>query len=87
MENTPTMPSSVGGSPQRPSIGRIVLYHFDSSEFNLNNNQPVAPAIITSVWSDTCVNLKVLADDVHDHWKTSRNIGEGPGQWSWPPRV
>jgi hypothetical protein len=71
----------------KPSVGRIVLFHFQASDANLNNGLLVAPAIITAVWSDTCVNLKVLADNPHDQWKTSMSLGEGPGQWSWPPRV
>lgn len=72
---------------QKPSIGRIVIYHFSAADTNLNNGLLIAPAIITAVWGDTCVNLKVLADNPHDQWKTSRNLGEGPDQWSWPPRV
>jgi hypothetical protein len=82
------MPSAAPAKPlQKPSIGRIVIYHFPASDINLNNGLLVAPAIITAVWGDTCVNLKVLADNAHDQWLTSRNLGEGPGQWSWPERV
>lgn len=69
----------------KPSIGRIVIYHFSENQRELSNNyQKDAPAVITAVWSDTCVNLKVLTDGVHDIWVTSVTNGEGDRQWSWP---
>lgn len=77
----------------KPSIGRIVHYFPQPGEFGLHSNStsPCA-AIITAVWSDTCVNLKVLVDGPHDHWVTSRMLREGSddcgfGVWAWPERV
>jgi hypothetical protein len=72
---------------QAPTVGRIVLYRpgsFDPPE--LQHNLPeVLPAIITRVWSDTCVNLKVFTDgSAAVVSKTSVVLGDGAGQWSWP---
>lgn len=52
----------------------------------------VFPAVIVRVWphpdpTHTSTNLKVLLDGADDYWATSRTEGEGPGHWSWPPRV
>jgi len=68
----------------KASIGRIVLYRCTEEEQNLNNHQEIAPAIITAVWSDTCVNLKVILDGETNLWKTSALLGESEMQWSWP---
>jgi hypothetical protein len=43
----------------KPSVGRIVHVLVDP---NVNNGSDVAPAVITRVWSDNCVNLRVLHD-------------------------
>jgi hypothetical protein len=58
---------------QTPAIGRIVHITMDPAE---NNGADVAPAIITRVWSDTCVNVRVLADSHATDWKTSVTIWE-----------
>jgi hypothetical protein len=50
-----------------------------------NNNQDELPAIIVSVWSDTCINLQVFVDgNTGILWKTSINQGNEAGQWNWP---
>ena len=78
----------------KPSIGRIVLFGVDQSQRGNNNGGAVAPAIITHVFSDTCVNLKVLTDGPVDLWHTSVLIDDdpaaavpAPSRWIWPPRV
>jgi hypothetical protein len=68
----------------KPTIGRVVIYHFHSQELTENNNSIEAPAIIVRVWSDDMVNLKVLNDGANNSWKTSVHIGTEQGQWSWP---
>ena len=81
----------------KPTIGRIVIYCPTKAEQELFNNfQTKCPAIIVSVWSDTCVNLKVLHDGIYDRWKTSINKFDPsikiPGTdlpsientWDWP---
>lgn len=81
----------------KPSVGRIVLYRLTAGESAascvhhgavrpLNNGAEVAPAIITRVFSDTCVNLRVLLDGPDTLWVTSANPGDDERQWQWPPR-
>lgn len=74
---------------QKPSPGRIVLFRSHES-----NGAKEHPAIITRVWSDTCVNLTLLPDySTTLVCKSSVNQNEnmeGPNQdnaWRWPPRV
>ncbi len=77
------------GEVKVPSVGRVVHYHvgeFDSEELRHNHAEDL-PAVIVRVWTDTCVNLKVLTDGPIDVWKTSIVLGDAPGQWSWPPYV
>lgn len=74
-------------SKQKPTVGRIV--HF-RPELSQNKGQPY-PAMITHVWSDTCVNLSVFNDGSYalppEHLKpTSVTLGDGPRSWGWPPR-
>lgn len=74
----------------KPSIGRIVIYHPCSDlKDNVYHNGSLRdlPALIVAVWSDTCVNLKVITDGPHDAWVTSATEGTGERQWSWPARV
>lgn len=69
----------------KPSIGRIVIFHCDETQKEKQNNyQSDAPAIITAVWSDECVNLKVMLDGEATLWRTSATLGTGELQWSWP---
>jgi|GEM_PF-2496807 len=43
----------------KPSLGRIVLVAVDPKT---NNGADVAPAVITRVWSDSMINVRVLLD-------------------------
>jgi hypothetical protein len=53
----------------QPAVGRIVHVFVEPA---LNNHADVAPAIITRVWSDELVNLRVLVDGKSDAlWYTS----------------
>lgn len=50
----------------------------------------VLPMLIVKVWGDTAeaaVNGQVVLDGNDSYWATSRIQGDGPGMWSWPPRV
>lgn len=75
----------------KPSIGRIVLVPMDPAE---NNGSDVAPAVITRVWNDVMINVKILTDGPADQWRTSLSLhAERPDEilgthyaW-WPPRV
>ena len=72
----------------KPSLGRIVLFRSLDS-----NSAKEHPALITRVWSDTCVNLTIFPDNGIMVCKTSVNQNEsleGLNQelaWRWPPRV
>lgn len=75
----------------KPSIGRIVLVPVSE---NLNNGAEVAPAVITRVWSDELVNVRVLHDGHDIDWRTSvKLVDEQPEDLTdqhvawWPPRV
>lgn len=64
-------------------LGQIICYHCNTDEQKvLNNFQENAPAIVTTAWSDTCCNAKVMYDGIHTGWKTSINLGETPGTFS-----
>jgi hypothetical protein len=95
---------------QKPTVGRIVHYYPSKRDEGtiLNNismegvagpiikDGTVLPAIIVQVWSDTCVNLRVICDGPKDAWKTSVTLFgsagvavdeyEKAGSWEWPPR-
>lgn len=79
---------------QQPSIGRIVHVSADPA---MNNGATTAPAVITRVWSDTVINVRVLLDsDSVPPWRTSLTHTETLDElaedarelrWTWPPRV
>lgn len=57
---------------QKPSLGRIVHVLVSPS---INNGSDIAPAIVTRVFGDSCVNVRVLLDNTPgraDEWATSR---------------
>ena len=75
----------------KPSIGRIVHFVVDPEKNHV-------AAIITAVWSDTCVNLRLFLDGSNTshpeiygwaEWVTSRSLDEncGVGTWHWPEKV
>ena len=75
----------------KPSLARMVLAVVDPA---LNNGADVAPAVITRVWSDELVNVRVLLDSEAVLWKTSVSLcadedtarAKGHAVY-WPPRV
>lgn len=75
-----------------PSLGRIVHVPMDPAT---NNGADVAPAVITRVWNDTTVNVRLLADAAPcaTDWRTSLVLvdtldqGDGLCRWTWPGRV
>jgi hypothetical protein len=60
---------------QKPALGRIVHVLVDPKT---NNGSDVAPATITRVWSDTCINLRVTRDNYPgpEEWLTSWSLHE-----------
>lgn len=79
----------------KPSIGRIVIYCVPTDERKapFGNEAEFLPAIITRVWTDSTINLKIIADGPYDYWRTSVTLddsGEIPQQmytWRWPELV
>lgn len=50
----------------------------------------VFPMIITRVWGTeptSAVNGQVLLDGTDVFWATSTKLGDGPYEFSWPPRT
>lgn len=65
---------------QSPSVGRIVIFTGQGFEF---------PAVITQVWSEECVNLRVFRDDdVPEEIFTSvtHSTEKETHTWHWPAR-
>lgn len=73
----------------KPKLGMVVLYKTTEAQReamrNVQDNvQDVLPAIIVSVWSEDCVNLKVMIDgNSTDIWVTSSLKGEMEGNWQF----
>lgn len=84
---------------QKPSVGRIVIFPATALGGENNNGGESAPAVITRVWSDNMVNVRVLLDGNDTPWKTSVNLFQTPEEYAeardagrpfgcyWPPRV
>lgn len=45
------------------------------------------PALVVRCFGGDAVNLKVQLDGSDTYWATSATPGDGPGHWTWPPRV
>lgn len=75
------------GAPT-PSKGRIVMY-----QPRLSKREDAVPAIVTTVHSDTCVNLRVFADEdsyvarVTSVEQLSPHNQHYGAYWFWPERV
>lgn len=69
-----------------PTVGRIVHYT-EETKGDIVPDQHAA--IITAVWSDTCVNLTIFHPDGHTYSKTSvvQSADQECDSWDWPPRV
>jgi hypothetical protein len=72
----------------QPTVGRIV--HTGDMETTATEARPLA-AIITRVWSDTCINLCVFTDAGPEMRTSVVLAAEGdkltPVTWTWPPRA
>lgn len=78
-----------------PTIGRIVLVPADPAT---NGGADIAPAVVTRVYDDGRINVRVLLDsNTPALWRTSLALVEelpttarytDPAPvWAWPPRV
>ena len=77
-----------------PTLGSIVHYRPDATQREAwsklgNSVDPgeLVAAVIVAVWSDECVNLRVMLDGEATPWVTSATLGEDEYQWRWPERV
>ena len=74
----------------KPSIGRTVIYRQGDNEKPVNGTRR-HPAVITSVLSDTSVNLQVFFDagPVSAVTSVPHESVAGPEafSWTWPTRV
>lgn len=52
----------------KPALGRIVHVFVDPAR---NNGADVAPAMITRVWNEEGVNIRVMLDGTETPWMTS----------------
>lgn len=71
-------------SDPKPSIGCILIFTQPESE-NPHNGHRDHPCVITKVWSDDCVNVKVLPDCAAPYDSTSCQFSTG--RVAWPARV
>lgn len=79
LEAAAARPASAPG-PQQPSVGRIVI-------LNPVSGQAVRAAVITRVFSPTCVNLVAFSEcGTYTTAIRSCTLGTSPGDWSWPQR-
>ena len=47
----------------------------------------IVPAMVVAVWGGNTINLQCFLDGCDCYWALSRQPGDLPGQWSWPPRA
>jgi len=75
-------------SADAEAIGQRRFTDIADSAGNQAAEGDVYPAMIVRTCPPgAAVNLQVLLDGNDSYWATSRTEGEGPGFWSWPPRV
>lgn len=77
-------PDSGQAAEQKPSLGRVVLFHHNLDEGG------VAPAIITGVCKGDekdVVDLTVFYKNQAPYGHSDVRRGDGEGMWNWPPKV
>lgn len=77
-------PDSGQAAEQKPSLGRVVLFHHNLDEGG------VAPAIITGVCKGDekdVVDLTVFYKNQAPYGHSDVHRGDGEGMWNWPPKV
>lgn len=74
-------------SGSAPDVGDMVLVLVDPAESNGSN---VAPAVVTRVWNESTVNVRVLFDSDALQWRTSLvyvdsldDAVAGAAVWTW----
>ena len=90
-------PDAAEETPRRPKVGSIVIFYCnenpgaDKKKPRHPNNHRDHPAIVTTVFTERCVNLKVFFDCGEVVDITSQNLRETPDEtynpnqyWEWP---
>lgn len=71
--------------PQKPSLGRSVIYSHPGVK---GGGTPYAcAAVITSVAQDGSVSLFTFPPNMSPEQFPNVKQGDAAGQWNWPPRV
>jgi len=71
---------------QRPSIGRIVVYHHAGSADGKYPPQE-SPAVVQKVNADGTVELFVMSVSGGIFFTHNTQHGDAPSCWTWPARV
>jgi hypothetical protein len=74
-----------------PSVGQVVLVPMDQA---VNNGADVGPAIVSRVWSETSINVRVIEDGPRIEWRQSLEYTDDLGAldrgeldwWTWLPQ-
>ncbi|MFF7171080.1 hypothetical protein [Streptomyces pseudovenezuelae] len=74
-----------------PTVGQVVLVPMDQA---VNNGSDVAPAIVSRVWSETSINVRVVEDGPRIEWRQSLEYTDDLSSldrgelywWTWPPQ-
>lgn len=62
-----------------PSIGRIVLVNIAAS---VDDKPQLRPAVVTAVWSDICINVRLFSDGGNDTALLARiGVSEAHPEW------
>lgn len=65
----------------KPTVGRIVWYWPGATDPGIDNGDQPLAAIVTHVWSDSCINLSAFGQDGTPHGRKSVTlIQEGEGR-------
>jgi hypothetical protein len=81
-----------------PTVGRVVHYHAKTRGYVLPaivtatreslDPEGVARGDVPPLDADDCVHLEVMTCGAQGRYQEFNvEPGDGPGQWSWPPRV
>lgn len=83
-----------------PTLGRIVLYTLTDADADVITQSRAGalignparageqyPAMVVRTFGGDAVNLQVHLDGGDLYWATSRQEGDQPGTWCWPPRI
>ena len=71
----------------RRQVMQDLKFGFQAHVGNRPLEGDIVAMVVTAVWGPEMVNGQCLLDGTDSMWVTSAHAGDGPGTWSWPPRV